>query len=401
MSRVLISGASVAGPALAFWLRRHGWEAVVVERAPALRTGGQNIDIRGAAREVLRRMGIDDAVAAATTGEEGTEFVGRGGRVVATFPAGTTESGGATGEREILRGDLSQIVVAETLAGERPVEYRYDDRITALDEQDGQVRVTFEQAPDERFDVVVAADGIGSSTRRLVFGDAPEIRSLGLEITYGTIPRESTDKPLWRWYNAPGGRSVTLRPDRHGTTRATLTRLTGKGARAGVQERSSAELLDRLRTQFADAGWEAGRVLAGFGVADDLYSESIGQVFAPAWSRGRVGLLGDAAWCAAPVSGMGTSLALVGAYVLAGELAHHDDPAAGFAAYERVLRPYVAQAQKLPPGTPRVANPRTRAGIAAFQTGLRVAAALPSWVGEKVFAPSAETFELPAYGDAA
>jgi len=397
MTRVLISGASIAGPALAFWLRRAGWEPVVVERAPALRTGGQNIDIRGAAREAIRRMGIDGAVAAGTTGEEGTEFIGSSGQVVAAFPAGTSDTGGATGEREILRGDLSEILVGQTLAGDQPVEYRFGDRITGLTEQGEQVLVAFEHGPDEVFDLVVAADGIGSSTRGLVFGDEVEIRSLNLQITYGTIPRVASDKPWWRWYNAAGGRSVTLRPDTHGTTRATLTRLTD-GARAGVQDRSSGELLTRLRADFGDAGWQAERVLQGFEQADDLYSESIGQVFAPAWSRGRVALLGDAAWCAAPVSGMGTSLSLVGAYVLAGELATHDDVRTGLAAYERVLRPYVAQAQKLPPGTPRLANPRTRAGIAAFQTGLRVAAALPSWVGEKFFAPSVDTFELKDYG---
>ena len=397
MTRVLISGASIAGPALAFWLRRAGWEPVVVERAPALRTGGQNIDIRGAAREAIRRMGIDGAVAAGTTGEEGTEFIGSSGQVVAAFPAGTSDTGGATGEREILRGDLSEILVGQTLAGDQPVEYRFGDRITGLTEQGEQVLVAFEHGPDEVFDLVVAADGIGSSTRGLVFGDEVEIRSLNLQITYGTIPRVASDKPWWRWYNAAGGRSVTLRPDTHGTTRATLTRLTD-GARAGVQDRSSGELLTRLRADFGDAGWQAERVLQGFEQADDLYSESIGQVFAPAWSRGRVALLGDAAWCAAPVSGMGTSLSLVGAYVLAGELATHDDVRTGLAAYERVLRPHVAQAQKLPPGTPRLANPRTRAGIAAFQTGLRVAAALPSWVGEKFFAPSVDTFELKDYG---
>ncbi|MGI3780353.1 MAG: hypothetical protein ACRYG2_06200 [Janthinobacterium lividum] len=154
-----------------------------------------------------------------------------------------------------------------------------------------------------------------------------------------------------------------------------------------MQDRSPADLLARLHADFGDAGWQAARVLAAFEDADDLCSESVGQVFAPSWSRGRVGLLGDAAWCAAPVSGMGTSLSLVGAYVPAGELAGHDDPAAGFAAYERVMRPYVDQAQELPPGTPRLADPRTRAGIAAFHGALRVAAALPSWVGGEGLRP--------------
>lgn len=297
-----------------------------------------------------------------------------------------------------LQAVVAQGRAVETLAGDHPVEYRFADRIVGLTEQGRQVLARFEYAADECFDLVISADGIGSTTRDLVFGDEVEVHSLNLQITYGTIPRADTDKPWWRWYNAPGGRSVTLRPDTHGTTRATLTRLADGRTRAGVQNRSSTELLARLRTDFGDADWQASRVLAGFKNADDLYSESVGQVFAPAWARGRVGLLADAAWCAAPVSGMGTSLSLVGAYVLAGELTSHTDHRAAFAAYEWVMRPYVGQAQKLPPGTPRLANPRTRAGIAAFHGALRVAATLPSWLGEKVFAPSADTFALKSYG---
>ena len=317
---------------------------------------------------------------------------------MAAFPAGTSDSGGATGEREILRGDLSEILVGATLAGDRPVEYRFGDRITGLTEQGEQVLVAFEHAPDEHFDLVVAADGIGSSTRGLVFGDEVEIRSLNLQITYGTIPRTESDKPWWRWYNAPGGRSVTLRPDTHGTTRATLTRLTDDGSRAGVQDRSSGELLTRLRADFGDAGWQAERVLARLRggrrplLGVDRAGLRAGVVPGPRRAARRRRLVRR------PVSGMGTSLSLVGAYVLAGELATHDDPRAGLAAYEEVLRPYVAQAQKLPPGTPRLANPKSRVGIGAFHTGLRVAASLPSWVGEKFFAPSVDTFELKDYG---
>lgn len=397
MTRVLISGASIAGPALAFWLHRYGVETTIVERAPALRLGGQNVDVRGAGREVARRMGLEDDVRAATTGEVGTRFVGRDGRTLAEFPAGTSDSGGATAELEILRGDLARLLVERTA---EHTEYRFGDRITGLDDHGGAgVTVSFENAPEERFDLVVAADGIGSSTRRLVFGDEPEIRSLGLETSYATIPRTAADDDWWRWYSAAGGRSITLRPDPHGTLRVALSQVIDRRLdRASTERRSIDEQRAHLRAVFGDAGWEAQRVLRGLDEADDLYYEQIGQVHAPRWSSGRVGLVGDAAYCASPVSGMGTSLSLAGAYVLAGELAAHVDPRDGFAGYERLMRPYVTQAQQLPPGVPRVANPVSRLGVTAF--GLAVKVAATPVIGRtmgRFFTPPADAIELPEY----
>lgn len=392
--RVLICGASIAGPALAYWLDRYGYDTVIVERAPALRAGGQNVDVRGAGREVLRRMGLESAVRAATTGEVGTRFVGRDGRAIAEFPAGRGDSDGATAELEILRGDLAELLV-ESAAGR--TAYRFGDRVTGVEQDAEGVLVRFAHAPEERFALVVAADGIGSQTRGLVFGDEPQIRSLGLETTYGTIPRTAADDDWWRWYSAPGGRSITLRPDPHGTIRATMSVVTER-ARPRVDRSDVDALRRRLRDTFADAGWEAARVLDGFDRAEDLYTDAIGQVWAPRWSNGRVALLGDAAYCASPVSGMGTSLALVGAYVLAGELAAHVDHRDAFRGYERVMRPYVAQAQDLPPGTPRLANPTSRLGLGVFRAVLRVASTpVVSRLSGGLFRPPADAIELPDY----
>jgi 2-polyprenyl-6-methoxyphenol hydroxylase-like FAD-dependent oxidoreductase len=390
--RILISGASIAGPALAFWLNERGWATTVVERFDALRDTGQNIDIRGAAREVVRRMGLEDAIRAASTGELGTEFVGADGGVLASFPAGRSDSGGPTAELEILRPELSRLLYERTRGR---TEYVFGDRIEALDEQDAGVTVTFRHGRPRTFDVVVIAEGFRSRTRSLLFPD-PDVRDLGVYIAYLTVPRTDTDTGWWRWYNAPRGRVVSLRPDNQGTTRALLSFRSDVG---GLDELAPADQARILRSTFRDAGWETPRVLDALD-EDTLYFDALGQVRLPAWSRGRVGLVGDAAYCPSAVSGMGTSVALVGAYVLAAELAAAGDHR-GFARYEAALRPYVERAQKLPPGTPRLAHPRSRAGVAVLRTAMRLAGSPPvkrlGALAGGVSAPAAERLDLSRY----
>lgn len=394
MSRtVLISGASVAGPALAYWLHRYGFQVVVVERAPEVRDGGQNVDVRGAGREVARRMGIEQDLFAATTGEAGVRFVNAADQTIASFAAGTADSDGPTAELEILRGDLARILVEST--GDQ-VEYVFGDHITALDDTGQGVEVTFARGERRMVDLVVAADGIRSSTRALIVGDEPQVRPLGLYTSYLTIPRAASDSSWARWYNAPGGRTSTIRPDNVGTTRATLSFMSEP---RGYERLDTAAQKEVLRARFAGVGWEVPRILAALDNAE-VYFEAIGQVHAPHWSRGRLALLGDAAYCASPISGMGTSLALTGAYVLAGELAGSTDHRQAFAAYEAIMRPYVRQAQQLPPGTPRLANPNTRIGIAAFNTVLRIGSVKAvSKIAGRLFRPPAEKIDLPDYAD--
>ncbi|GLY02316.1 FAD-dependent monooxygenase [Actinoplanes sp. NBRC 101535] len=397
---VLIAGASIAGPALAYWLDRYGWATTVVERAPEFRTGGQNIDVRGAAREVLRRAGLEDAVRDATTGERGTRFFSEHGKLIAEFPVQRSATAGATAEVEVLRGDLARILVDKT-AGR--TGYRYGDEITALTDTGSAVEVTFAGGRQEGFDLVVAADGLRSSTRRLLLDPADvAVRPLGMEMTYLTIARQDDDTDWWNWYNAPGGLGVTLRPDRHGTTRAVLSAILydRAGAADWGRRRTASEQKDRLRRQFHGVAGPARRILDALDDAGDMYFESLAQIRATRWSRGRVALLGDAAWCAAPVSGMGTTLSIVGAYVLAGEIARHADHRQAFAGYERIMRPFVDRAQQLPPGVPRIANPRTPAGLAVFHAGLRLAATpLASRIGARLVDPPADRIDLPDYAD--
>lgn len=371
---MLVTGASIAGPAAAYWLERIGYDVTVLERSPEPRLGGQNIDVRGLARQVLERMQLRDAVLAANTGEVGTRFVDAEGATVSEFPAEAGEGDGPTAELEVLRGELARILTEACGDG---VTWWSGDHVVALDQTDDAVTVTLAGGDEHTFDLLVVAEGPGSHTRGLVLGEQPELRRLGMYMAWATIPRTASDDAWWRWMTVPGSRSVTLRPDNLGTTRATLGFMSDPvGFEVGTREDQVAE----LRRRFGDLGWEVPRVLDALEGGSELYVEDLTQVVAPTWSNGRVVLLGDAAWCVTPIAGAGTSLALVGAYVLAVELSRLSagrPPREAFARWEDWMRPMVQDAQDLPPGTPRLANPETRLGTALLRLGTKVAASRP------------------------
>ena len=389
---VLIAGAGIAGPALAYWLQRHGMTATVVERAPQLRPGGQTVDLRGAGLDVVRRMGLEPAARAAATQEEGLRFVDSAGRTKAALAADALGGKGPVAELEILRAELSSLLHEHT---REHTEYVFGDRVTALDDDGDRVHVTFLHGPARTFDLVVAADGLRSRTRDLAFTDGTRTRHLGLCTGYFTIPRAPSDGRWARWHNAPGGRAVNLRPDNQGTTRASLSFLSPPRGYELLGQDGQKQLLRRL---FSDVGGETSRVLSAMEEAPDFFFESVAQVRMPRWSQGRVAVTGDAGYCASPLSGMGTSLALVGAYVLAGELARHDRHRDAFHAYETAVRPYAERAQNLPPGTPRLAMPRSRTGIRTLHAVLRTATRPGvSKVLRRFLIPPADTFALPSY----
>ncbi|WP_420129481.1 FAD-dependent monooxygenase [Longimicrobium sp.] len=390
--RILLTGASIAGNALAWWLLREGNHVVVVERAPAFRDGGQNVDVRGAARTVLKRMGLEQAVDALGTGEKGVAFVDEAGEVFAEFDLESLGDDGPTAELEILRGDLARLFY-DACRGR--AEYRFGDSIAAVESAGDAAHVTFRSGREEAFDLVVVAEGVGSDTRDLVFPGENDPRWLDVLMGYFTIPKGAGDGDVARWYNAPGGRSVFLRPDQKGTTRAVLTR---QGPTDGEQDLEPDEQKRFLMEEFAGAGWETDRVLAGLEASDDFYFDVLRQVRMPRWSRERVVLLGDAAWCVTPLGGAGATLAIVGAYVLAGELSRNGDHAAAFATYEAVLRPFVDRVQDVPKFGPRMAQPHSRWGVAFQRTVLGIVAR-PGirQVVKPLFSSSADEFELPEY----
>jgi 2-polyprenyl-6-methoxyphenol hydroxylase-like FAD-dependent oxidoreductase len=389
--RVLISGASITGPALAFWLRRFGAEVTVVERAPGLRPGGQAVDVRGIAKEAVRRMGLAEQVRAACTDTGGLSLVGRTGRRLASMTVGQFGGDGLIAEIEILRGDLSRVLYDAT---KDTTEYVFGDRITAMDEQPDGVHVTFAAGAPRVFDVVIGADGLHSGVRSLAFGEVP-IRHLGSYLSFWTV-RNHLDLKNWALVYTEPGRSVGVR-----TINANHDLMAFVSLRADeldYDHRDTGKQKEIVRERLAGMGWESAAFVDQLDAAPDFYFDSCSQVIQDSWSRGRVGLLGDAAFCSSPASGQGTSLALVGAYVLAGELAAcGGDYAAGLAAYERRLRPWVLANQKLGRDSAGLIVPLTENGVRLQRWALRVLRYLPTKLLFRRSAKLLNGFELPDY----
>jgi 2-polyprenyl-6-methoxyphenol hydroxylase-like FAD-dependent oxidoreductase len=378
--RVLITGASIAGPALAWGLDRSGFDVTLLERSPEQRTTGQNIDVRGLGREVLERMGLRDTVMQHLTGEAGTRYVDEHGTPYATFPK-TEGQDGPTAEIEILRGTFAGILVD---ALPDTVDRRYGDFVVGAEQDGTGVNVRYDSGAPERFDLVVVAEGRSSRTRRILFADETEYRDHGVSIAYGTLDRIGSDTDHWDWYTAPRGRVASIRPDNEGTIRASVS---FESEPMGFEQLPVDVQLRILRERFRGAGWQTERILDGFSErSDEFYTQRMEQVVVSRWSKGRIALLGDAAWGSGP-TGMGTTLSLVGAHILAGELARTIEPAVGadhgysipdaFARYEEMLRGYADSAQRLPRGGARLLHPSSKVGVRAVRAALRVASLGP------------------------
>jgi 2-polyprenyl-6-methoxyphenol hydroxylase-like FAD-dependent oxidoreductase len=399
---VLISGAGIAGPALAYWLRRHGFTPTVIERAPAPRPGGQAIDIRGAARDVIEKMGLMSVVRAHHTGTHGIAYLNSKGKRVATIGADDFgDSGGVVADLEILRGDLVRILHNAAGSG---TEFIYGDAITALAEDANGVVATFASGGARRFDIVVGADGVGSGVRKLAFGpDNDYVRDLGY---YSTYFAAHTDLKLAGWevmYNLPagngvGGRLVLLYPI--GDTGEVRAMLAFRSAELAYDRKDLQAQKDILTRIYTGGGWEIPGLLDQLRHTDDLFFARVGSVSVDCWSRGRSVLLGDSAYGGS--LGMGTSMALVGSYVLAGELAAaNGNHTLAFANYEKRMREFVETNQKRPPGSDSGFTPNSRGAIWMRNNIVRIMTKLPGKALMGGMQENANAIELSGYGLAA
>jgi 2-polyprenyl-6-methoxyphenol hydroxylase-like FAD-dependent oxidoreductase len=377
---VLISGAGVAGRTVAYWLARHGFRPTVVERAARLRSSGSPVDVRGPAVTVAERMGVMQRLRESGTAVTAMSFVNRSGREVGRFNMRALQRATGSREVELTRTDLAAILYA---AGRDSAEFRFDDTMTALSQDDDGVDVTFEKAAPRRFDLVIGADGLHSTTRRLAFGPESEfVRHQGIYVATMQLNDPAEYERDVVMYNAPG-RMVAIHPVRGHAMAAFIFR----SPAVDSFDHRDIEQHKRIVTDvYAGDGWRVPELLNRVRATDDLWLDSVSQVRMDRWANGRVVLVGDAASCVS-LFGDGSTLAMAGAYTLAEELAAtQSDPWSAFVRYEAKHRTLVDPRQGAIAIASALMVPATRTGIAVRNLASRLwpAAAAAGWVRNRI-----------------
>lgn len=352
--KVLICGGGIAGNAVAFWLSKMGHDVTLIERFPNLRSTGLQLDLRGHGIEVLRRMGLEQEFRNKTVNEQGLKLVDKNGKTRAYFPANRTGKGvqSFTTDFEIMRGDFVQLLHD---AAKDKVKYVFGVTIESLKQHDSSVEVSFSDGRIDSFDLLIGADGQGSRTRKVMLGpNIPDrIHFLGQYMGYFTYPKEIREREQYvaTTYLATGRRGLMVR--RHNPHQVQVYMSCDSDRLRSVARGNVEQEKIVLAEIFEGAGWQTPEILKALEIADDFYLERPGVVKLDSWSKGRVALVGDAAYCPTANTGMGTTSSLVGAYILAGEIASCcGESSSGqniqnaFSEYERKFRPFMDQVQR-------------------------------------------------------
>jgi 2-polyprenyl-6-methoxyphenol hydroxylase-like FAD-dependent oxidoreductase len=389
---VLISGAGVAGPTLAYWLLRRGFTPVIVERAPQFRSGGYIVDFFGVGFDVAERMGLVPLLRELGYVNDRAEFVDEKGRRRSGFEAEALRR--AFGDRflSIQRGDLARVIY-EKVRGQ--IETIFDDEIVQLKQWGGRVDVGFKNGGPRSFDIVVGADGLHSRVRSLTFAAIHE-RYLGYyAAVFLTSGYSRRDEHTYLSYAAPGKQisRFALRDDETGF----LFVFAKKDSNPRFAE-DRAEQKRLLLETFSDIGWvEWPEIKKHLETAHDLYFDAVSQIELQSWSMNRIALVGDAAHCPSLLAGEGSSFAMAGAYILAGELGRFvGDHIRAFPAYERRFRPFIERKQKSARGLASSFTPETSFGLGVRDFVLRLTAipAVADWLLGRF---GKDRFSLPSY----
>lgn len=396
---VLVSGGGIAGNAVALQLLRNGFRTTVVERATAPRPGGQAVDLRGPSKEAAERMGLMAGIAKYQLEERGMAYVDGDGKVYARMAMEDFDGLGAIADIEITRGDLNQVLLDELAATDSGLlDYRYGEWIERIDQDATGAAVTFASGATERFDLVVGADGVHSATRRLAFGPEEQFSTnLGGYGAFFTMPSPPDVEPGWFEMRLIPGAMIGIRPDADPATCKAIITLRTDPDPALRRDAEAQRAL--LRRTLADAGWRAPAILAAMDSATDFYFDEVARVDVPELSAGRVTLIGDAGYCGSPMTGMGTAMAIVGAYVLAAEIAATPTDLAGAQQrYQDKITPFLAKAKEIPGGGMKMMLPSTALMTALAKVNVRIMMSRPMRpLTKKIFFGHTEDFALPTY----
>lgn len=388
MPRVLISGAGIAGTVLAYWLGKNGFDVVVLDRVSSPKNpSGQIIDIAGPAQVIVQRMGMLESIQSKVTHEAGIRFVDESGREFARLPVGHT---GVSNEIEILRPLLAEILLGASDALSN-VQFRFGCSIRSIRQSGSHVTVSIQEGAqvvetEEEYSFLVACDGLRSSTRDLILPESERrscVKSINAFAAFFSIPAEPRDRPYATLFSAPGRRAVFTKPLSEQETSAYLTWCnTNQEFRDARASRDITLQKQVVADHFKNLGWETDRLIRGMMETNNFYFEEISQVMLTKWSKGRCVLLGDTAYCPSPLTGQGTNLAILGAYVLASKLTDmKEDPVKAFEHYEKDLRPYVNRVQPIPLRgfLPLLLNPESNWGIWINRTIISWVSWLQPW----------------------
>ncbi|MFE3103342.1 FAD-dependent monooxygenase [Nocardia tengchongensis] len=396
--KILVVGGGIAGNAVALQLLRAGIATTVVERATTPRPGGQAVDLRTASKEAAERMGLLPGIGKLRVHEHGWAYVTEEGKTYARIDVDMFDGEGPAAEIEIARGDLNQVLLDLIAEVNGPLDYRYGDWIEHLTQDATGAEVTFASGRTERYDLVIAADGVHSATRRLVFGpDEQFVTHLGGYMAFFTMPTPADTEDGWLTGCSIPSASFAIRPDRDPATSKAI--ITLRQDYDPALRRDPAAQQARIREMLGGAGWKAPLILDAMAGSDDFYFDQLARIDVPQLSAGRVTLLGDAGYCGSPLTGMGTAMAIVGAYLLAGEIAATPGDLDGAQArYQELVTPFLDKAKELPGGGIKMMLPTTRFGAAMARVNWRLMtskAMLP--LTKKLFAPGTADYVLPTY----
>lgn len=339
--KILIIGAGIAGPTICYWLKKYGFNPTLIERSKQLRTGGYAIDIRGIAVDIVRKMGIYDDIYAKRTSLLSTRYVDADGQTLSE-EHGEKASFREGSDVEIVRGELLNILLQVI----PDVPCHFHKEIISLTQKDQSVEVTFKDGHIGCYDLVIAADGLHSSTRKMTFSNEDcQLFNLGSYISIFSIPNYlHLNRTAVSFVKDQ--KFIGMNSDKNSDRALVCFAFRAKKVLSGIADERGQKKC--LRDLFYDLGWESNKILDLMNDSDDFYFDSIAQIKMDSWTKGRVALLGDAGYCASPLSGQGTDLAIVGAYILAGELKSAEgDYSVAFKRYNELMRPFVDACQDL------------------------------------------------------